>query len=542
ALSSSSSFTPTDCCLREGPIFLIGFVYLALSLLLGVLVRVFLPTPRNFRWGILAAATWSNWGDLPTSVVQTICAGAPFAGPGDADLAVAYVAIFILVFYLTLFPMRGIHLIERDYTHPPKPLPDLEGAGPTASQSGAFMRKLGGAVRRRRGGAHGVVEVDDEKDRTQKGGELRTVPSTVSHRDRVPSFSPLHRTTTSRSIDAASVRQIAGAAHAAAPSETPEQLSSASAATGTASNGGSGNAHRRGSGRLQLRQAMAERDRLKTIVGSPTGSVIDDDGDITEVGTVRTDDVGRGSVRKGADALTMTLTASTPAKEEGEDAEEKGGTQADLEEDELPHGRKSRAAHVLQSVKGFVLSLATPPTISLVLALLCALVNRLKALFTTVENYDWHPTAPDGDPPLAILLDTATFVGDASVPLGLLVLGSALARMRIPRPFSKLPLASIVALAVCKLVILPVFGFFFVRSLAKHTSIIDEDDRVLQFTAIFFSVVPTATTQVALTQIFAPESGEGSNSDVLASYLIFQYIVFVFSSVILTAVTLSNIF
>jgi len=90
---------------------------------------------------------------------------------------------------------------------------------------------------------------------------------------------------------------------------------------------------------------------------------------------------------------------------------------------------------------------------------------------------------------------------------------------------------------------------------------------------IFFSVVPTATTQCALTvvrlppasstvpaplltppprlvssrlvsprlQIFAPEDGE-SNADILASYLIAQYAIFVFSSVVLTALTLRNIF
>ncbi|GAA5912699.1 hypothetical protein JCM6882_005765 [Rhodosporidiobolus microsporus] len=516
-----------------GPIFLVGFVYLGLSLLLGVFIRLLFPTPRNFRWGILAACTWSNWGDLPTSVVQTICASAPFSGTADSDLAIAYVAIFILVFYITLFPMRGIHLIERDYTHPPKPLEDLEGGDPHASQSSALLRKIGGMVRRRKGGeATGEPEAEDGK---VPGAGLRKISSTASRRDPVPSFSPIHRTTTSRSIDSASVREIAGAAYAAAPSETPEHLSEASAVAPSG-----GQHHRRGSfGRMQLRQAMAERDRLKTIVGSPNGSVVDDDGDITEVGTDRTGGMD-GSLRKG-EGLTAVLTGSTPIKEQ-ESADGKGASKTDAQTEPEEEQEKSRAKKVLLSVKGFVLSLATPPTIALVTALVIALVDRLKALFVVVDGYDWQPTAPEGDPPLAILLDTATFIGNGSVPLGLLVLGSALARMRIPRPFSRLPISSIIAVAVAKLVLLPVFGYFFVTALANHTTLIDKEDRVLQFTAIYFSVVPTATTQVALTQIFAPENGEGSNSDVLASYLIFQYVVFLFSGVILTAVTLSNIF
>ncbi|GAA5823082.1 hypothetical protein JCM11251_007479 [Rhodosporidiobolus azoricus] len=515
-----------------GPIFLIGFVYLGISGLLGIFIRLLFPTPRNFRWGLLAASIWSNWGDLPTAVVQTICASAPFNGQEDSDRAIAYVALYILVFYITLFPLRGIHLIERDYTHPPKPLSDVEHADPMATQSSALFRKIEGAVRRRKG--EGATKLIADQDKASPVGEkpssasLHKIPSTSSRHGPVPSFSPIHRTTTSRSIDAASIREIAGAAYAAAPSETPEHLSEAS--TVPPGNG----PHRRGSfGRLQLRQAMAERERLRTIVGSPNGSVVDDDGEITEIGT--------DSVRKG-DGLTAVMTGSTPVKEQESVAGKIVSKEEEETETEEEPERKTTAVRVLLSVKGFLLSLATPPTIALVSALIIALVDRLKALFVVVDGYYWRPTAPDGEPPLAILLDTATFIGNGSVPLGLIVLGSALARMRIPRPFSRLPISSIIALAIAKLVILPVFGFFFVTSLAKHTSLIDEDDRVLQFVAIFFSVVPTATTQVALTQIFAPENGEGSNSDVLASYLIFQYVVFLFSGVILTAVTLSNIF
>lgn len=77
---------------------------------------------------------------------------------------------------------------------------------------------------------------------------------------------------------------------------------------------------------------------------------------------------------------------------------------------------------------------------------------------------------------------------------------------------------------------------------------------------IYFSVCPTATTQCALTvvrcalsvrrsprtddffsQIFAPEDGE-SNADILAAYLIAQYLIFAFASVVLTAISLNSIF
>ena len=84
------SFT-SDNISALGPIVLVAVVYLGISLVLTFLLRSFTRVPDNFHYGIIAAGGWSNWGDLPTSVVQTICTGAPFNGTADGDLAIAYV-------------------------------------------------------------------------------------------------------------------------------------------------------------------------------------------------------------------------------------------------------------------------------------------------------------------------------------------------------------------------------------------------------------------------------------------------------------------
>ncbi|GAA6055134.1 hypothetical protein JCM3770_007458 [Rhodotorula araucariae] len=534
-----SKITPSinhDNAQAIGPIFLVAIVYLLISLCMGVVVRIALPTPRNFRWGLLAAATWSNWGDLPTSVVQTVCASAPFSGAADADLAVAYVSIFILVFYITLFPARGIHLIERDYTHPPRPLSEEEQAEHAARSPLHNLRGLGrnvtGLVRRRRGGR---VDASSQEERgalppAKADEEKPTTPAPFSQ----ATFSPLHRLTTSRSIDAASVREIAGAAHAASPLDVPGGFAGASATPASEL------LRSTSLGRRQLRGVVTAEQRLRTIAASRATSTAGDyDGDITEVGTQPPDELDR--VDRKETGLAPTMSSSEPEEKRPAEGGERDEPSVQDDADEVAERERPAWRRALISLKEFGLSLLTPPTISLVTALICALVNPLKALFTPVENYGWHPTAPDGDPPLAILLDTATFIGNASVPLGLLVLGSTLGRMRIPRPISQLPLYSIFGLALCKVVLLPVIGYSFVRALVQHTSLVSADNHVLQFVMIFFSVVPTATTQCALTVIFAPEDGE-SNADILAAYLIAQYAIFVFSSVILTALTLRNIF
>lgn len=261
--------------------------------------------------------------------------------------------------------MRGIHLIERDYTHPPPPLADDEQEKGALDKYRRACSKVGGFVRRRGKrsglGLDGEESIVGEKAATPALDELHKVASTASQR-RYPqaTFSPLHRQTTSRSIDRSSIREIASAAHAASPADTPGQL---------ASTAPDGPARRR---LLQL-----ERERLRTIVGSPAGSVVDDE--ITEVGTqsatkeVEVADEKAGAWLNSVGSLDKSAVTKETAK--AEDTKEIADAADDEEAEEATGVRR-----FLISVKGFALSLLTPPTISLVAALVCALVKPLKAV------------------------------------------------------------------------------------------------------------------------------------------------------------------
>jgi len=136
--------------------------------------------------------------------------------------------------------------------------------------------------------------------------------------------------------------------------------------------------------------------------------------------------------------------------------------------------------YLKQAYKSFM----TPASITIVVSLIIALVPKLKALFTPVEG-TYMPTAPDGKPPLDFILDLAEFAGAASVPLALVCLGSALARMKLPplkpiRAWKKLPLGSIASLAIGKMVMFPVLGILITKGLVQG-GLIGKDDKVLQF-------------------------------------------------------------
>ena len=99
----------------------------------------------------------------------------------------------------------------------------------------------------------------------------------------------------------------------------------------------------------------------------------------------------------------------------------------------LPLNNRNRKYSVTrQSIRQFFKSFFTPPSVAILISFPIALIPELKALFTPVPGTS-IPPAPDGQPPLAFVLDATTFMGAASVPLGLVCLGSAFARLNLPK-------------------------------------------------------------------------------------------------------------
>ena len=82
-------------------------------------------------------------------------------------------------------------------------------------------------------------------------------------------------------------------------------------------------------------------------------------------------------------------------------------------------------------IRGFFM----PITCAIIIALPCSLILELKALFTHVDGYSGTkvPNAPNGGAPLAFVLDTTSFLGQVSVPMSLILLGAAFARLKVSK-------------------------------------------------------------------------------------------------------------
>lgn len=98
----------------------------------------------------------------------------------------------------------------------------------------------------------------------------------------------------------------------------------------------------------------------------------------------------------------------------------------------LPTTTLGRRPRLLQRAVTILQQVPTA-TWSVILGLLFSLVQPLKALLTTTQGWTGSrmPNAPDNNPPLHFILDTAAYIGALTVPLGLMLLGSSFARLKV---------------------------------------------------------------------------------------------------------------
>lgn len=78
-----------------------------------------------------------------------------------------------------------------------------------------------------------------------------------------------------------------------------------------------------------------------------------------------------------------------------------------------------------------------------------------------------------------------------AVPLALILLGASFARLKVPRPLSRLPIMAMLAVAMMKMAALPVIGVFMIQAMVKG-GLIDRDARAEKFVAMFLSGTPAA--------------------------------------------------
>ncbi|KAL0959186.1 hypothetical protein HGRIS_014466 [Hohenbuehelia grisea] len=474
-----------------GPLIFVAVLYEAIGVAIAWIIKQFFWVPHRFRYGVLVAGGWGNYGDIPTSVMLSITGAAPFNGTSDQNLSVAYISAFILVFMVTLFPCGGHRWVAMDYVGPDKEHEEVRELMRLRRRKLFVGWMHPSALLKRSQPAQKAAQDVEETYIDEKPSQPPQAPSnsTPSEKQHGPRHVAFHNDATMVIMEPAT----GAASSSVEPNDAP----------------------------ISRITSPAPTDFIPSRINSPAPTVTAIDSNWKQL-----DDTIKEESRQQQDHEHLALTTSLPPP-----TESVGLTPAS------PTSSRRRRNVVWAWIVTFVRSLCAPASLAILIAFPIAVVPKLKALFVDVPGANLPP-APDGQPPLAFVIDTAAFIGGASVPLGLICLGSALARLKIPRhQWSTLPLGAISWLAIGKLVLMPVLGVLIVHGLVD-AGMIRREDKVLQFVCMFFSCLPTATTQVFLTQVY---SGTGT-AEHLSAFLIPQYIIMFLSITGLTAYCLSTLF
>ncbi|KAG0683463.1 hypothetical protein C6P40_000087 [Pichia californica] len=184
----------------------------------------------------------------------------------------------------------------------------------------------------------------------------------------------------------------------------------------------------------------------------------------------------------------------------------------------------------------FLQNFKKPNSISICVSITLALIPWTKALFVNTGTVE-IANAPDKEPALSFVLMYAEYLGYPCVPIGLLIIGSVLARLEfgdIPKGFWK----SAVCHTVFRLGILPIIG---AALITKFRDIGWLSDPMAIFACSMEFALPSATVQIYLTAgAMRPGDKTCTPLNCFGLYLALQYAVLVISMPIVVSFCLKN--
>lgn len=171
----------------------------------------------------------------------------------------------------------------------------------------------------------------------------------------------------------------------------------------------------------------------------------------------------------------------------------------------------------------FIENCMRPCPMSVILALIVAFIPWVRALF--VASNVKMANAPDNLPPLSFIMDYTSYVGAASVPFGLLLLGATLGNLDIktlPKGF----VTAAMFMLVARQVFMPVIGILWCNRLAQSGWVDMTTDltKVLMFVICIDFGLPSMTTMIYLTSGFTPiDADDTLQMDCVSFFLMIQY-------------------
>ncbi|CCK71743.1 putative ATPase ECM3 KNAG_0H03280 [Huiozyma naganishii CBS 8797] len=171
----------------------------------------------------------------------------------------------------------------------------------------------------------------------------------------------------------------------------------------------------------------------------------------------------------------------------------------------------------------FIKNCLRPCSMAVILALIIAFIPWVKALFVTTKHTPKIKQAPDQQPALSFFMDFSAYIGAASVPFGLMLLGATLGRLKIGKLYPGFWKSACV-LVFLRQCIMPIFGVLWCDRLVKAGWLNWESDKMLLFVIAITWDLPTMTTLIYFTASYTPvDATNPIQMECVSFFLMIQY-------------------
>ncbi|GMM35312.1 putative ATPase [Saccharomycopsis crataegensis] len=477
-----------------GVICLSAAILYSLGAFCSLLTILATPVPKKWRGGCFAGGIFPNISDLPIAYIQTLDTGLIFTS-AQGNKGVAYVCIFLATFLFCQFNIGGFRLIEYDFIHGDGDAEknnhanDDSETSRTPSMAARSTQNLNYREKEDADNEIGLTNNDDISVVTSlssSAADNSDVEEAVNEQY-VPT---VNVTDVNQQERVASLNDDKSLGRASTHNHGLIRMASALTKLTTNSSGFTRDYNQ------SLSHVQSRALELRTLPSQNVRHVIDE--------------YSRANNQPVINRMsTLTRIATTQLGASSRQDIKTAGSSS-------PFVEKYNLHFLVFILQNFL----RPCSVVLMISLAVALIPWLKALFTVTPRVPNMPNAPDELPPLSFIMDYTAYVGQASVPLGLLMLGTTLFRLDLSGLNPKF-LISAACLVVLKLCVVPIVGVSWASKLRELGWL--NDSMIFFVICITFSL-PSATTQFYFTASYTdPDAEDTTQMDCLSVYLLMEY-------------------
>ncbi|CAI4051503.1 hypothetical protein SKDZ_15G2400 [Saccharomyces kudriavzevii ZP591] len=521
-----------------GIICLSSVILFATGLGFAFIVRTVLPVPKRWRGGILAGGMFPNISDLPIAYLQSMDQGFIFT-ESEGEKGVANVIIFLAMFLICVFNLGGFRLIENDFHYkgdddeentltdhdsaPPLTPPNVGNSSSSSNQD--ILKEANESTVPNSSQASYISEEKNKKEGSKKEKTDISVPKPThtaspavddrsSHSSAVVSIDSITHSLHTNYVDTQSI-------------DPAYRTMSQPVAYTTESRTAPVHNYRRNSVTGSLRSVD-----MRELPAESMTDLIREYSNVDQYGRRRKSSISSQrppSVLQADSTLSLNLTrTSTLQRVKASDLARIITSDATVSKKDIETSGSSlpKWLQKFPLTKFFVFFLKNclrPCSMAVILALTIAFIPWVKALFVTSSHTPKIKQAPDNAPALTFIMDFTAYVGAASVPFGLILLGATLGRLKIGKLYPGF-WKSAVVLVFLRQCIMPIFGVLWCDRLVKAGWLNWEDDKMLLFVTSITWNLPTMTTLIYFTASFTPEDEtEPIQMECTSFFLMLQY-------------------